>query len=169
MLSDLPIGLTVAGVVFDIVGLLLRSGLWAFAANVSLGAAFLGGCAAALVGWWDYQTVPRDHPARRTGALHGYLNLSALIALLFSLLNRWLTVLMPSSIISVPLLGSALALLALVLLSLAGWYGGELVFHLGWRVTPAEHAEILEEELHQSGQDAQIEKVHAIVQQYKQE
>src|SRR5258707_3574979 len=46
------------------------------------------GVAAALVGLWDYQAVPREHPARRTGAIHCYLNASMLALLLASLLLR---------------------------------------------------------------------------------
>src|SRR5712664_182878 len=48
----------------------------------------VSGGAAALVGLWDYQAVPREHPAHRTGAIHGYLNASMLALLLASLLLR---------------------------------------------------------------------------------
>ena len=128
--------------------------------------AFLSGCAAALVGLWDYQAVPREHPAHRTGAVHGWLNASALALLLLSLSGR---------------LGrkgnerkykvdaaQKLSLAALIVLGLSGWFGGELVFRLGWRVTPAEHAEQLEADLLKSGDGVRIEKAHRIVQEYEQ-
>src|SRR5512146_278142 len=81
MLSDLPVGTTVAGVAFDTLASTTRSERWRFAAPASFGAAFLSGGLAGLVGFWDYQSVPPDHPAHRTGALHGYLNASAMVLL----------------------------------------------------------------------------------------
>jgi hypothetical protein len=54
-------------------------------------------------------------------------------------------------------------------LGIAGWLGGELVFKLGWRVTPAEHAQILEEYLQQHNLGDQVKQAHLIVDQYKQE
>ncbi|MBV9230989.1 MAG: DUF2231 domain-containing protein, partial [Chloroflexi bacterium] len=89
ILSDLPIGITIAGTIFDLLGLVLPAKQWRFAARSTHTLALLSGIAAALVGLWDYQAVPRDHPARRTGAVHGYLNASALLALLLSLTVRW--------------------------------------------------------------------------------
>lgn len=163
MLSDLPIGMTLSGVIFDLVGRVTHSSPWSFASEASVGAAFLCGCAAALVGLWDYQAVPRDHPARRTGAIHGYLNTSAILLLLLSLACQ----LFATTASPLSLIGTGLSLLALLILTIAGWLGGELVFHLGWRVTPAEHAQLLEEELHKSHQDSLIENAHAIVEQYK--
>src|SRR5262245_31655326 len=78
ILSDLPIGTTTAAVAFDLIGMVTRKREWYFAANAALGTAVLSGSAAALVGFWDYQAVPPEHPARRTGALHGYVNAAAL-------------------------------------------------------------------------------------------
>lgn len=170
MLSDLPIGMTVSGLLFDLLAALTRSSPWSLAAGAIFGAAFLSGCAAALVGWWDYQAVPPDHPVRRTGAIHGSLNVAALLLLLLSLLSRWFALMAPTPVgEGMLIIGYILALFTLLLLLLTGWLGGELVFKLGWRVTPAEHAQLFEEDLHQQGQDEQIKKIHAIVEAYKQE
>jgi uncharacterized membrane protein len=137
VLSDVPIAATVLGVAFDLLGLLAGGHDWRFAALVTLAAALLGGIAAALVGWWDYQAVPRDHPSRRTGAVHGILNAASLVFLLASLLLRWLALASGGSGASTPaiaLLAMGFSLLALCGLGVAGWFGGELVFHEGWRV-----------------------------------
>jgi uncharacterized membrane protein len=84
MLSDLPIGTAFAGIACDLIGIALRKPQWYSAARMTLGAAVVSGSAAALVGLWDYQAVPHDHPARRSGALYGYLNASALTLLSLS-------------------------------------------------------------------------------------
>jgi uncharacterized membrane protein len=91
MLSDLPIGITGISLIFDLLTAITRAPQWELAAATSVGVAFLAGCAAALAGWWDYQAVPRDHPAHRTGAVHGYCNVTALVLLLLSLISRWMT------------------------------------------------------------------------------
>ncbi|MGH2346649.1 MAG: DUF2231 domain-containing protein [Chloroflexota bacterium] len=170
MLSDLPVGTTVAGVVFDILASATRSEHWRFAATASFGTAFLSGGLAALVGFWDYQSVPPDHPARRTGALHGYLNAGALVLL-------GLTVATRTSEKTARAAGAAdrppsrasrlLPLLVLTLLTASGWLGGELVFKLGWRVLPAEHAEKLEADLRRSGDQLRIDKAHTAVLEYE--
>lgn len=169
ILTDLPIGTTVAAAAFDALALAGRSPRWRFAADASVGASFAFGSAAALVGLWDYQAVPREHPARRTGALHGYLNAGVLGLLGASLLARlggpsddgvWA----PQSR---DLLGSALALGALGLLGASGWLGGDLVYRLGWRVAPAERDEQLESALHERGDDALIAQARATVEGYE--
>jgi len=167
VLSDVPITATALGVAFDLLGLLTGGRDWRFAALVTLAAALLGGIAAALVGLWDYQAVPRDHPAYRTGAIHGLLNAASLVLLLVSLLLRWFAQASGTAVSATALLAIGFSLLALCGLGIAGWFGGELVFHDGWRVTPAEHDQLLEEDLRQSGEEARIQKVHQIVQEYK--
>lgn len=159
MLSDLPVGTAVAGVAFDLLGAVTRAPGWRFAARAALGAAVASGSAAALAGLWDYQAVPHEHPARRIGAIHGYLNASALVLLLSSLVARRRGG--PAA--------SALSAAGLMVLTTAGWLGGELVFRLGWRVIPAEHAEQMEAELRRRGETAVIEQAHDTVRRYERE
>lgn len=168
MLSDLPIGITGISLIFDLLTAITRATQWELAAATSVGVAFLAGCAAALAGWWDYQAVPRDHPAHRTGAVHGYCNVTALVLLLLSLISRWMTFSVSATTSSL-IAGAGLSLAAFLMLGIAGWLGGELVFKLGWRVTPAEHAQILEEYLQQHNLGEQVKQAHVIVDQYKQE
>lgn len=165
ILTDLPIGATALGVACDALGLATRRPEWRFAARVAHTGAVISGAAAALTGLWDYQAVPREHPARRVGALHGYLNAGALTLLLASALLRGES--------RAPADGRpdaaafALSGAALAVLSLSGWFGGELVFHLGWRVIPAEHAEQIEDALRARGETAVIERAQAAVRDYE--
>ncbi|HEY7415837.1 MAG TPA: DUF2231 domain-containing protein [Ktedonobacteraceae bacterium] len=170
MLSDLPIGITVVGVIFDGLSVISEARRWRSAARAALGMALLSGCVAALVGLWDYQSVPHEHPARRTGAVHGWLNASALGLLLFSLIDRWRCRSKEKEQERKYTVDTAqkLSLAALIVLGLSGWFGGELVFRLGWRVVPAEHAEQLEEDLLKNGEGVRIKKAHRIVQEYEQ-
>jgi uncharacterized membrane protein len=83
-LTDLPIGLLAGGTACDLLALATRRSAWRFTARPAHTGAFTTCCVTALVGLWDYQAVPKEHPARRVGALHGYLNASMLALLLAS-------------------------------------------------------------------------------------
>ncbi len=166
ILSDLPVGTSSAAVVFDLMGIVTRRREWYFATRAALGAAVLSGSAAALVGLWDYQAVPQAHPARRTGAVHGYVNAGALSLLTLSLLARQRRARTKAG---PGIFAQGTALAALMALGVSGWLGGELVFRLGWRVVPAEYAEQLEKDLHQHGEDARIAKAHDTVHSYEEE
>ena len=161
MLTDVPIGSAVAGVAFDLVGGVTGDARWRFAARASLSAALAGGAASALVGLWDYQAVPSEHPARPTGAAHGWLNLAALTAVAASVGLRARRGDAPSRS------AAGLSLAALGLLGASGWLGGHLVYRLGWRVVPAEHAEQLESDLRRGGEQARIDRAHAVVRDYE--
>jgi len=96
--------------------------------TASAGAASL---AAATVGWIDWLTVPAAHPVRRPATIHGLINTAAALAVAAA----------------VPARRQRLGLLtAATMTVVAGaWIGGDLVFRHGWRVHPAEVAEIVEE------------------------
>ena len=89
--------------------------------------------AAGFVGWIDWLTVPSDHPVRRPATIHGIINSTALLALAGA----------------VPTRRRRLKLLATAQLAIlvGAWIGGDLVFRHGWRVRPAEEAEIVEQRL----------------------
>lgn len=167
MLTDAPIGALVVGLTCDGAGIITRRPAWRFSARAAYTTAFASGAVAALVGLWDYQAVPREHPARRIGALHGYLNAGMLTLLLGSLLLRRDSQ-APASGRPSPA-AVALAAATLAMLGASGWLGGELVFRLGWRVVPAEHAEQIEEALRQRGENTLVERAHSTVRQYEQE
>ncbi|HEX9037616.1 MAG TPA: DUF2231 domain-containing protein [Ktedonobacterales bacterium] len=165
ILTDLPIGALVLGSACDMLGLATHQPEWRFAARAAHSGALLSGAAAALIGLWDYQAVPREHAARRVGALHGYLNGGALALLLASLTLRRAS--------RAPKNGQpnpaavALSSAALATITISGWLGGELVFHLGWRVVPAEHAEQIEDALRARGDNTLIEQAHNTVRDYE--
>jgi uncharacterized membrane protein len=170
ILTDIPVGSAVTGVALDMVASITRSQQWRFAATASFGAAFLSGSLTALIGLWDYQAVPREHPARQTGALHGYLNAGALTMLGLSVLTRTRAAKSEAADSADMPIGSAqrmLPLAALMFLGSSGWLGGEMVYKQGWRVLPAEHAEQLEASLRKSGDEARINAAHETVEKYE--
>jgi uncharacterized membrane protein len=88
---------------------------------------------AGIVGWIDWLTMPSDHPVRKPATIHGIINTTALIALAGAV---------PPGRRRLGLLAAAeMAIL------LGAWIGGDLVFRYGWRVRPAEEAEIVERRL----------------------
>ena len=106
--------------------------------DVATAGAFATTLAAGLVGWIDWLTVPSDHPVRRPATIHGLINTTALIALVGAI---------PAGRRRLKLLAAAeMAILV------GAWIGGDLVFRHGWRVRPAEEAEIVEKQ----SQDAAI-------------
>jgi hypothetical protein len=86
---------------------------------------------AATVGWLDWLTMPAEHPARRPATIHGLVNSAAVIAVAVAL---------PARRRRLGLLGGAAAAIVV-----GAWIGGDLVFRHGWRVRPAEEAEIVEQ------------------------
>jgi uncharacterized membrane protein len=99
---------------------------------VTAGAA-ASGSAAAVVGWIDWLTIPPDHPARRPATIHGLINTAAVLAVAVALPSRrW----------RLRLLGAATTTILV-----GAWVGGDLVFRHGWRVRPAEEAEIVQARL----------------------
>lgn len=89
--------------------------------------------AAATIGWVDWLTIPRSHPAWRPATIHGVVNTAAVLAVAAAL---------PARRRRLRLLGAATATVVV-----GAWIGGDLVFRHGWRVRPAEEAEIVEERL----------------------
>ncbi|MDQ6794530.1 MAG: hypothetical protein M3067_06890 [Chloroflexota bacterium] len=91
------------------------------------------GLAAAVVGWIDWLTIPGEHPARRPATIHGLINTAAVLTV----------------VVAVPARRRRLRLLtaATTAILTGAWIGGDLVFRHGWRVKPAEEAEIVEARL----------------------
>jgi uncharacterized membrane protein len=96
-------------------------------------AAAASGSAAGVVGWLDWLTIPSGHPARRPATIHGLINTAGVLAVAAAL---------PSRRRRLPLLAAATSAIFV-----GAWIGGDLVFRHGWRVRPAEEAEIVEERL----------------------
>ena len=94
--------------------------------------------AAGIVGWIDWLTIPVGHPARKPATMHGLINTAGIVTLIAASTGRKRRV---------GLLAAATAGLLV-----AAWIGGDLVFRFGWRVRPAEEAEIAEQQLVEAGQ-----------------
>jgi uncharacterized membrane protein len=101
--------------------------------GMATAAAAATGSAAGLVGWIDWLTIPPDHPARRPATIHGIINTGALLAVAAA---------MPARRQRLQLLVAATTAILV-----GAWIGGDLVFRHGWRVRPAEEAEIVEQRL----------------------
>jgi uncharacterized membrane protein len=134
MLIVLPLGLFIAAVAFD--ALYLWGGTPTFAAvgywNIAGG--IIGGLLAAVFGLIDWLAIRGGTRAKRIGLLHGGSNVVVVLAFAFVWLTRSNTVdLAPSTAIFILEVG------ALLLGSVAGWLGGELVDRLGVGVDDGAH------------------------------
>jgi uncharacterized membrane protein len=94
--------------------------------------------AAGAVGWIDWLTIPGGHPARTPATIHGLINTAGIVALIGAS--------------TTPKRRLGLLAAATAGLLVAAWIGGDLVFRFGWRVRPAEEAEIAQQELAEAGQ-----------------
>lgn len=134
MLIVLPIGLFIMAVVFD--GLYLWRGtpILPTLAYWNIGAGVIGGLLAAVFGLIDWLAIPSGTRAKRIGLLHGASNV--VVVVIFAIV--WL--MRGDSPDTAP--GSGLFLVevaALLLATVAGWLGGELVTQLGVGVHDGAH------------------------------
>ena len=116
-------------------------------------AALTAGLAAAAAGWLDWLTMPTEHPAQKPATLHGLINSGAVLSTLGAVMT-------PSRRIA--WLGLATACVAV-----GGWIGGDLVFRLGWRVRPAEEAELVETKLREAGLGVYFDTARAEVDEFE--
>jgi uncharacterized membrane protein len=133
MLVVFPLGLLGTAVIFDIVYLISDHSQWARAAHYMIGAGLIGGLAAALFGWLDWVGIPRGTRAKRLGLWHGLGNVAVLALFLLSWMLRRENPALPPT-------GAIIASLsAIVLVVIAAWLGGELVYRLGVGVDVGAH------------------------------
>jgi nitrite reductase/ring-hydroxylating ferredoxin subunit/uncharacterized membrane protein len=117
VLTDFAIGAWIGGAVLDLLSISRRSRSLEKAADQLTGLGTIAAVPTALAGIADYSTIPTR--AMSTGAAHGLLNATALVLYLLSSLSR------KAGIRS---LGLFLSSLALGLLAISGYLGGELAF-----------------------------------------
>src|SRR5919204_6051397 len=127
MLIPFPLALWTTSFILDLIGAWQNSTVLHIAAYFMAIAGCVGAVLAAVPGLIDLLTViPKGTPARRTGWVHGILNVTALVLFVISILAR-------------PLIGEMTTLayltaaIAVVLLGISGWLGGTLVYdhHVG--------------------------------------
>lgn len=131
MASDLPAALLPASLVAAALARAAPDRSTRYLSDAALVAGVTTGAVAGAMGWWDWLTIPADHPVKTPATAHGLINTAGLGigALAFALPRRRLELLLA--------LNAGLVV--------AAWIGGDLVYRLGWRVRPAEELEQLDE------------------------
>jgi nitrite reductase/ring-hydroxylating ferredoxin subunit/uncharacterized membrane protein len=117
VLTDVPIGAWSVAIAFDVLDGICARREFALAADTSIAIGLLGAAGAAVTGVTDWSDV--DPPARRTGFIHGLLNLGATALFTTSLMLR-----KKRSRTG----GRICALLGYAVMSYAAHLGGEMVY-----------------------------------------
>jgi uncharacterized membrane protein len=122
MLIPIPIGAWIFALVADVVGYAKDDPSWQTAAFYAIGVGIAGALLAAVPGLIDLLALPPGS-TRRTGVVHMTINLLAVAVFVLVLCLRWNEPAHEGS----PLL----TLLGVLLIGVAGWLGGELVYRAG--------------------------------------
>lgn len=134
MLIVLPLGLFIAAVVFDALYLWRGSPTFATVGYWNIVGGIIGGLLAAVFGFVDWFNIPAGTRAKRIGLLHGGSNVVVVGAFALVWWTRSSAVdLAPSTNVFL------IEVAALILGSVAGWLGGELVDRLGVGVDDGAH------------------------------
>lgn len=86
VVKDVPIGAWTLAIVFDVLDLIRTRREFALAADASIAVGLVAAAGSAVTGLTDWSDV--DPPARRTGLIHGLLNISATALFTTSLILR---------------------------------------------------------------------------------
>ena len=141
MLIPFPIGLWVFSLVADILYLWRGNPGWEWIAFWTLLAGCIGAVAAAIFGIIDWLSI-KDRETKKVADWHARLNIIALVVFAASWYlrttngSRWV-----SGSLTIPI---ALSVLGVLLITISGWLGGELVFKHGVAVNP-QHDTVAEE------------------------
>lgn len=130
ILSDLPAALIPAALLAATVERARPNARTRYAARTAAQLSFVAACCAGVVGWWDWLTIPADHPVRSPATTHGLINSAGLVV--------------GAAAIVAPRRRLELLVALNAALLVAAWIGGDLVYRLGWRVRPAEELELLD-------------------------
>jgi uncharacterized membrane protein len=125
MLIALPLGLTPAALVADLVHHLTNDPVWGRFSFWLMFGGVLSGSAAGVIGLLDWKGLPVGTKERGLGAVHGVTNLATMSIFVLSLVLRSRDPGHPSAA------AKAVGLIGGILASVGGWLGGELVFRLG--------------------------------------
>jgi len=134
MLIVLPLGLFIAAVVFDALYLWRGNPTFGAVGYWNIAGGIIGGLLAAVFGLVDWLAIPAGTRAKRIGLLHGGSNV--IVVALFAFV--WWT---RSAAVDTTPSGNIflIEVVALLLGSVAGWLGGELVDRLGVGVDDGAH------------------------------
>ena len=134
MLIVFPLGLFVAAVVFDALALWRGSATFATVGYWNIAGGILGGLLAAVFGIIDWIGIPSGTRAKRIGLLHGGTNVAVVALFTVVCLSR-----SRASDVAPSVSIFLLEVGALLLGSVGGWLGGELVDRLGVGVDEGAH------------------------------
>jgi uncharacterized membrane protein len=134
MLIVLPLGLFIMAVVIDVAYLATERIEFAMVAYYNIGAGILTGLFAAVFGAIDWWAIPSGTRAKSVGLWHGVGNV--VVVALFAV-SWWLRSATPDY--APDTLAFSLGALGLVLGTVTGWLGGELVDRLGVGVDDGAH------------------------------
>ena len=125
MLIPFPLALWVTSFVVDILFYLLRHPTLLVVAKFMIAAGCLGAVAAAIPGIIDWLSI-KDGDAKKAANWHARLNIAALVVFAISLLLRMGSYSeLVGRKLTIPFL---LSLVGVILITISGWLGGELVF-----------------------------------------
>ena len=131
IMVTVPIGSWVASLVFDVASRVAdQPAVFATGSYWLIGLGVLGALVAALFGFLDLFAIPTGTRAFRTGLTHMTLNLTVVVLYAVSFVVRRGA----AHAGGVPISLIALSLVALVLLAISGWLGGQLAYRYGVRV-----------------------------------
>ena len=122
MLVPIPIGAWIFALVADLVASRNGDPTWHSAAFYAIGVGVAGALLAAVFGLVDLLALPPG-PTRRTGIFHMVINLVAVVIFGLNLALRWNE---PDHVGS-----PVLTVLGVLLIGVAGWLGGEMVYKGG--------------------------------------
>lgn len=143
MLVPFPFALWTFSLVADLMFLWRENPPWERAAFYTLIAGIAGGVAAAIPGIIDYFAI-KDRKVSKIAGWHARINILALLVFATSFYLRTETggAYMARREYMLPL---ALSIFGVILISISGWLGGELVYKHGVSVSP-QHDTVVEEE-----------------------
>jgi uncharacterized membrane protein len=128
MLIVFPIGLFITSFIFDLVYLAAGDPFWYRTAFWTMLIGFIGTLAAALPGFADYLSLSPKTEARRIATYHMVVGMSLAALYFVNLMVRdWGAI----GANRTPWLPVGLNLLGVLLISVQGWLGGELVYRHG--------------------------------------
>jgi uncharacterized membrane protein len=130
MLVPLPIGLWIFSLVCDLIRFMDGDAIWSTVALYALAGGIIGAVMAALPGLIDLLTMSASK-AKQIGIWHMAINLTLVVMYLLNFF--WRRNAEPGAM--GPL---ALSIVAVLLLGVSGWLGGEMVYVHGVAVEPVE-------------------------------
>src|SRR4051812_38907986 len=134
MLIPFPIGLWVFSLIADIIYLWRGNPVWSdYVAFYTLLAGIIGAALAAVFGIIDWLSI-KDRETKKVADWHARLNVTALLIFIASFYLRTTSgSRLVSGSFNIPF---ALSILGVILISISGYLGGELVFRHGVAVNP---------------------------------